>query len=97
MFFSLSETARAFEMRSEAWMLLVQYILWPTLEGSGQELIFSFHNKLACSQVSSKVSKLVGSQVYSKVSFLVKYKIMNIILVVKHRSSFSPQNSNFRP
>ena len=52
-------------------------------------------NKLSVSQVSSKVNKLLGIQVYSKVSFLVKYKIMIIILVSKHRSYFSFQNSTF--
>ena len=52
-------------------------------------------NKLAGSQVSSKVNKLVGSQVYSNVLFLVKYKIMIIIIVLKHRYSFSSQNSTF--
>ena len=38
-------------------MILVQYIRWPTLEGSSQDLSFAFRNKLACSQVSSKVEK----------------------------------------
>ena len=32
---------------------------------------------------------------YSNVSFLVKYKIMIIIIVLKHRYSFSSQNSIF--
>ena len=50
--------------------------------------------KFVGSQVSSQVKKLVGSQVYRKVQFLVKQKTMIIILMLKHSSSFSSQNSN---